>query len=199
MREDASLWISIDDSELCNLKHLCNEIFGKENFLAIITWQHQINWDGYRGKFQLDHSYIVSYRKSQMFSFENNLRPKTVWLESEVGGHKEALNESRELFGEANVFSTPKPEKLLSYIIELTTKKDEILLDGFSGSGTAGAAAQKMGRRWIMMEIGQQCETHILPRMNRMAPQIDPYSLKKQDKLDGFVFFADVNSYGLVS
>ena len=39
MKDDGSIWISIDDSELYHLKILCDQIFGKKNFLATIVWQ----------------------------------------------------------------------------------------------------------------------------------------------------------------
>jgi len=197
MREDGSIWISIDDSELYNLKPLCDEIFGKENYLATIIWQHIINWDGYKGKFQLDHTYILGYKKSNLFNFENNLKPHTVWLESEVGGHVEAIAESEKLFGKKNVFSTPKPERLMSYLLQLTTKEQDMVLDIFSGSGTMGAAAQKMKRNWIMIEIGKQCKTHILPRMKKLLPQ---HEINKNDFLNKknscfFSYFQDIESY----
>lgn len=41
-------------------------------------------------------------------------------------------------------------------------------MDSFAGSGTTGAVAQKMGRRWIMAELRDQCETHIIPRLKKV-------------------------------
>jgi adenine specific DNA methylase Mod len=188
MREDASLWISIDDSELYSLKILCDEIFGRENFLANITWQHKIEWKDYKGKFLLDHTYILAYRKTPAFEFVNNTKPKTVWLEHEVGSRKEAIAESQNLFGEQNIFSTPKPQKLIEHIIKLATNENDIILDCFSGSGTTGAAAQETGRRWIMIEIGNQCETHIIPRMNQMKS-------RKNSKESDYSFFPRAADY----
>ena len=42
------------------------------------------------------------------------------------------------------------------------------MLDSFAGSGTTGAVAHKMGRRWIMVELGEHCHTHIIPRMQKV-------------------------------
>ena len=42
------------------------------------------------------------------------------------------------------------------------------MLDSFAGSGTTGAVAQKMGRRWIMVELGEHCHTHIIPRLQKV-------------------------------
>ena len=42
------------------------------------------------------------------------------------------------------------------------------MLDSFAGSGTTGAVAHKMGRRWIMIELGEHCHTHIIPRLKKV-------------------------------
>jgi adenine-specific DNA-methyltransferase len=60
-----------------------------------------------------------------------------------------------------------KPEGLLRRIFELTSRPGDWVLDSFAGSGTTGAVAHKMKRRWIMVELGEHCDTHILPRMRR--------------------------------
>jgi adenine-specific DNA-methyltransferase len=62
-------------------------------------------------------------------------------------------------------FDTPKPERLVNRVIEMSTNPGDIVLDSFAGSGTTGAVAHKMGRRWIMVELGEHCHTHIIPRM----------------------------------
>ena len=47
LRDDGVIFISIDDHELSNLQKLCDEIFGEENSLAIIIWQHSLQPKGY--------------------------------------------------------------------------------------------------------------------------------------------------------
>lgn len=61
-----------------------------------------------------------------------------------------------------------KPEKLIQRCIELTTDKGDLVLDSFAGSGTTGAVAHKMGRRWIMVELGEHCHTHVIPRLKKV-------------------------------
>lgn len=61
-----------------------------------------------------------------------------------------------------------KPEALIKRCLELTTKPGDIVLDSFAGSGTTGAVAHKMRRRWIMIEHGEHCHTHVIPRMKRV-------------------------------
>ena len=55
-------------------------------------------------------------------------------------------------------FDTQKPEELLKYIIGAASNQDSIIADFFAGSGTTAAKAEKMGRRWIVSDIGKsQC------------------------------------------
>ena len=61
-----------------------------------------------------------------------------------------------------------KPEALLKRIFEMSTIEGDIVLDSFGGSGTTGAVAHKMGRRWIMVELGDHCLSHIIPRLQRI-------------------------------
>lgn len=58
-----------------------------------------------------------------------------------------------------------KPEALIKRVLELCTNPGDLVLDSFAGSGTTGAVAQKMGRRWLMVELGDQCHTHVIPRL----------------------------------
>ena len=61
-----------------------------------------------------------------------------------------------------------KPEALIQRIIELCTKTGDYVLDSFAGSGTTGAAAHKLSRKWIMIEMGKHCFTHIVPRLRKI-------------------------------
>lgn len=66
-----------------------------------------------------------------------------------------------------------KPEALIKRVLELATNKGDLVLDSFAGSGTTGAVAHKMGRRWIMVELGDHCQTHIVPRMKAVIDGTD--------------------------
>jgi adenine-specific DNA-methyltransferase len=93
--------------------------------------------------------------------------PQTIWLREEVSDNQDAKREAKALNSEA-IFETPKPEKLLKRIIEIASASGEFILDSFSGSGTTGAVAHKLGRRHISVEMGDHAQTHIVPRYKKV-------------------------------
>ncbi|PKO63213.1 MAG: site-specific DNA-methyltransferase [Betaproteobacteria bacterium HGW-Betaproteobacteria-18] len=100
---------------------------------------------------------------------QEGLVPRTWWSHSEVGHSQEAKREIQALFPGDTPFDTPKPERLLNQVITIATNPGDIVLDSFAGSGTTGAVAHKMGRRWIMIELGEHCHSYIIPRMKKVV------------------------------
>jgi adenine-specific DNA-methyltransferase len=96
------------------------------------------------------------------------LTPETIWPAEEVGTNDGANKGLLQLLPDMPVFDNPKPEGLLERVIHIATNPGEIVLDSFAGSGTTGAVAHKMGRRWIMVELGEHCHTHIIPRLRKV-------------------------------
>ena len=95
--------------------------------------------------------------------------PESIWFGDEAGTTREATNDLRSLLGDLeDLFPTPKPERLIQRVLQIATEPGDLVLDSFAGSGTTGAVAHKMGRRWIMVELGDHCETHIVPRLNKV-------------------------------
>jgi len=263
LREDGSIWISIDDNEVHGLKLVCDEIFGRKNFIANIVWQKKYTVSNDANLLSNNHDHIILYsdnyehrnlnrlprtdkmnsrysnpdkhikgpwkatplhaksgsEKSKLFSFrfkngylwqppagtyprfsEDKLReleagdeiwfgrdgnaqpsrktfleelkndgtpPLTVWLNKEFGNNHDAKTEVK-AFNENDVFSTPKPEKLISGILSLSSNPGDLVLDSFAGSGTTGAVAHKMGRKHISVEMGDHAHTHIVPRYEKV-------------------------------
>ncbi len=272
LREDGSLWITIDDNEAHYLKVLCDEVFGRKNFVSTVIWQKKYAPKSDSKQFSESHDFILviakridsfqlrrlpktekqtgrytnrdsdprgpwkasdtlrneardyaifpvrlpsgrevwpppgtswRYTKEKFeeliadnriwFGVEGNARPAykrflsevtetipstTIWGYDEVGHNDESKKEMRSLFAD-DLFSTPKPERLLQRIITLATAPGDIVLDSFAGSGTTGAVAHKMGRRWIMVELGEHCHTHIIPRMKKVIDGEDPGGITK--------------------
>jgi adenine-specific DNA-methyltransferase len=114
-------------------------------------------------------------RIKQFMGTEEGLVPSTWWTAAEFGDNEEAKKEILDLFPDhAEPFNTPKPERLLEKIIQIASNPGEIVLDSFAGSGTTGAVAHKMGRRWIMVELGDHATTHIVPRLRKVIDGQDP-------------------------
>jgi adenine-specific DNA-methyltransferase len=78
-----------------------------------------------------------------------------------------------------------KPESLVKRVLDLTTKPGDWVLDSFSGSGTTGAVAHKMRRRWVMIEQKDSCHTHIIPRMKRIVDGTDQDGVSKAMRWKG--------------
>jgi len=269
LSEDGSLWINIDDNECHYLRVLCDEIFGRRNFIASMVWQKVLSVKNSARHFSVDHDYILVYAKNaaswtpnpvaasdkQRDAYKNPdndargpwqsvslsarnyyskgtypittpsgriidgppagrywsiaketldqldrekrvwwgkdgdgvprrkvfLReqgdlskiPQTLWMFEDVGHTQDAKKESVQLFGD-DPFPTPKPERLIARVLEIATAPGDIVLDSFAGSGTTGAVAHKMGRRWIMVELGAHAETHIVPRLKKVISGNDP-------------------------
>jgi adenine-specific DNA-methyltransferase len=98
----------------------------------------------------------------------SDLVPRTLWGKDSVGSNRTSKNEMRSLFPGEESFGTPKPERLLERVLHIATRSGDLVLDSFLGSGTTAAAAHKMSRRWIGIEMGEHAETHCLPRLEKV-------------------------------
>lgn len=72
-----------------------------------------------------------------------------------------------------------KPEALIKRILEMATEEGDWVLDSFAGSGTTGATAHKMRRRWIMVELRDHCQSHIRPRLTALVDGSDTSGVTK--------------------
>jgi adenine-specific DNA-methyltransferase len=114
---------------------------------------------------------------------QRGLAPSTMWDDIEETGHnRQAKYELKKLFPSvdtAELFATPKPERLIRKALMIATRPNDLVLDSFAGSGTTGAVAHKMGRRWIMIELGEHCHTHIIPRLQKVLDGEDQGGISK--------------------
>lgn len=118
--------------------------------------------------------------KDLLTDVKQGVVPGTIWGYEDAGQNAEAKDEIKKLFADdAGVFITPKPEKLLQRIITIASNPGDIILDSFAGTGTTGAVAHKMGRRWIMVELGDHCHTHIVPRLKKVIDGEDQGGISK--------------------
>jgi len=73
-----------------------------------------------------------------------------------------------------------KPEVLIRRLLRMVTRPGDLVLDSFAGSGTTGAVAHKMNRRWIMVELGDHCRTHVVPRLKAVVDGNDSSGVSSQ-------------------
>ncbi|MBL4807710.1 MAG: site-specific DNA-methyltransferase [Rhodobacteraceae bacterium] len=109
----------------------------------------------------------IPQKKRFLTDVKQGIVPQTIWPYEEVGHTQAAKKEIVSLFG-SDVFATPKPELLLTRIIHIATGPGDLVLDSFLGSGTTAAVAQKMGRHYIGIEMGDHAVTHCVPRQKKV-------------------------------
>jgi len=262
LSDDGSIWISIDDDECHYLKVLCDEVFGRINFVNNAIWHKKHSRSNDAKWFSDNHDHILVYAKNKLEwkinklprtaeqdkSYKNpdndprgvwmsqpiqvktpsdayiyeittpignkfwppqgrswqfgpdryeqlvkenriwfgkdgkntprikkfltevssGLTPVTLWPREEVGDNQQAKKEMKTLFP-SDPFGTPKPEKLLERILHLGSNEGDLVLDSFLGSGTTSAVAQKMGRKFIGIEMGEHAYTHCFPRQKMVT------------------------------
>lgn len=78
-----------------------------------------------------------------------------------------------------------KPERAIMRALGLASEPGDLILDSFGGSGTTGAVAHKMGRRWIMVEMGDHADTHIVPRLQNVIDGNDQGGISKSVEWKG--------------
>lgn len=278
LSDDGSIWINLDDNESHYCKVLCDELFGRCNFVANVIWQKKFSPSNDAKWLSDNHDHILVYAKNKDVwrpnllprSGEMNSRYKnpdndkrglwtsgdisvktytatcdypittpsgrivnppkgycwryskekfdnlvlenriwfgsdgdgvprikrflsdvkdgitclTVWTYQEVGHNQDAKKEVKS-FNDTNVFSTPKPERLIERILTLGSNKGDLVLDSFLGSGTTAAVAHKMGRRWIGIELGDHCDTHCAPRLKKVIDGEDQGGITKSANWQG--------------
>lgn len=103
---------------------------------------------------------------------------QTIWFRKDVGDNQESKKEINIIFG-TDTFDTPKPERLIQRILDLSSKSGDWVLDSFLGSGTTSAVAHKTGRKHIGIEFGDHAVTHCLPRLKKVVDGNDGLALSE--------------------
>lgn len=99
LSEDGVIFISIDDNEQANLKLMCDEIFGEENFLSNIIWERAFAPVNLMKYFSRSHDFIVCYAKNETLAINGGIKrseesdkrysnpdndPRGVWSSSDI-------------------------------------------------------------------------------------------------------------------
>lgn len=107
--------------------------------------------------------------KKFLSSAKVGLTPETLWTGDEIGTTDSAKKHLLSLFPDGDkVFDTPKPEELIKQILEIATNEGDYVLDCYLGSGTTVAAAHKLNRNYIGIEIGEQMTDLVVSRLNQV-------------------------------
>ena len=126
---------------------------------------------------------------------KDGITPLTIWKHKEVGHNQDAAKEILALFDD-KIFDTPKPEKLLKRICEIASNQDSRILDFFAGSGTTLATAQKLGRKWLGIEMGEHFYKVIIPRLKKVIAGFQSGISKECDYQGGGAFrYYELESY----
>ncbi|MBS4234914.1 site-specific DNA-methyltransferase [Campylobacter vulpis] len=126
---------------------------------------------------------------------KDGITPLTIWKHKEVGHNQDAAKEILALFDD-KIFDTPKPEKLLKRICEIASSEESIVLDFFAGSGTSLASAQKLGRKWLGIEMGEHFYKVILPRLKKVIGGFESGISKECEYKGGGAFsYYELESY----
>ncbi len=124
--------------------------------------------------------------------------PLTIWKYTEAGHNQDATKQLLALLNNVKLFDTPKPEALISRILEVSTNENDLVLDFFAGSGTTCAVAHKMKRRYIGIEQMDYIETITKERLKKVIEGEQGGISKKCDfKGGGSFVYAELKEVNL--
>lgn len=185
LSEKGSIYVHLDWHVGHYIKIIMDEIFNKDNFVNEIAWCYRTGGAPQKKGFSHKHDMLLLYSKSQNFSFkrlkeriyyekpfftsekdENGKFYADVVLRNVLEGNIKVADQNRineinvkpviNVSGERLDYDTQKPEGLLELLIKVSAPNENaIVADFFCGSGTTGAVAEKLGRRWIMCDLGR--------------------------------------------
>jgi len=175
LSDKGSIYVHLDWHVGHYIKIIMDEIFGKENFVNEIAWCYG-GGGAPRNYYPNKHDTLFWYAKGKDWIFNKQYRPYTEGTIQRgltaVKGNQYELNEKgaglddwwagkevQKILSptayENLKYETQKPEGLLGRIISGHSNEGDLVADFFCGSGTTGAVAEKLGRRWIMADLGR--------------------------------------------
>jgi site-specific DNA-methyltransferase (adenine-specific) len=167
LAREGTLYFHIDYREAHHCKLLLDEIFGRDCFLNEIIWAYDYGGRSKR-RWPSKHDTILVYVKDPVHYFfdsqevdrEPYMAPGLVTpekaargkLPTDVWWHTIVPTSGREKTG----YPTQKPEGILRRIVQASTRPGDWCLDFFAGSGTLGAVAAALGRRYVLIDSNPQ-------------------------------------------
>lgn len=187
LADDGTIWVHLDWHGVHYVKMLMDEIFGENNFINEIIWTYKSGGSS-KKHFARKHDTILVYGKTDKYylslpkekSYNRGLKPyrfKGVEeFQDEIGWYTMVNMKdvwSIDMVGRTSAertgYATQKPEALLERIVAAGSREGDICADFFCGSGTLGAAAGKLGRRWICCDDGPLAVATAMKRLSKQG------------------------------
>ncbi|TQR40805.1 site-specific DNA-methyltransferase [Campylobacter sp. MIT 12-8780] len=213
-----SFYLHLDHNANYRGRELLNNVFGEDNFVNEIVWAYKSFVGQTTRYYPRKHDIINLYVKNLdlfIFKLERNLNKwkrnnpnkepskddvlyifqsqplDSCWNDISYLDPKDKMERI-----ESDISLTQKPEALLQRIIEASSKQNSIILDFFTGSGTTIATAQKLGRKWLGVEMGEHFYKVIIPRMKKVIAGFASGISKEVDYKGGGAFkYYELESY----
>ena len=163
LKSDGTLYLHLDYREVHYAKVLLDALFGRECFLNEIVWVYDYGARA-KNKWPTKHDTILVYVKDPKNYYFNNaevdrepyMAPGLVTpekaalgkLPTDVWWHTIVSPTGKEKTG----YPTQKPVGIIRRMVQASTHEGDWVLDFFAGSGTTGAAARDLGRRWVLVD-----------------------------------------------
>lgn len=207
LTETGSIYVHLDYRMVHYIKVLMDEVFGEDGLKAEIVWNYETGGVS-KNEYGKKHDNILFYTKSANFTFnpqdilekrgEEVLRRLATGVESATRAKNDlrlptdvwripAINA---MALERTDYATQKPEALLEKIIKASSNESDLVLDCFMGSGTTCAVAQKLGRRWIGVDVNKGAIQVTSKRLQKIIKD------QKETKYPTFSIYK-VNNYDL--
>ncbi len=180
LHETGTLYLHLDYREAHYAKVLLDALFGRDCFLNEIIWAYDYGGKA-KNRWPAKHDTILVYVKNaKNYYFDNEtvdrepymapglVTPEKVArgkLPTDVWWHTIVSPTGKEKTG----YPTQKPEGILRRIIQASSRKDDIVLDFFAGSGTTGAVAASLGRRFILIDQNPESIEVITKRLESVG------------------------------
>ncbi len=167
LHETGTLYLHLDYREAHYAKVLLDSLFGRDCFLNEIIWAYDYGGKA-KNRWPSKHDTILVYVKNpKTYFFDNEsvdrepymapglVTPEKVArgkLPTDVWWHTIVSPTGKEKTG----YPTQKPEGILRRVIQASSRENDLVLDFFAGSGTTGAVAAALGRRFILIDQNQE-------------------------------------------
>ena len=176
LAEDGSIYVHCDWRVNALIRLILDQVFGRDSFKNELVW-HYRRWPTKSPMFQRSHDTIYWFGKNEKTVWNQQFQELSEATLKRFGGKKVRGETTKEVLEEESLgapmrdvwevkhvlganpenfgYPTQKPEALLDRIINASSNEGDLVADFFCGSGTTAAVAEKLGRKWIVSDLGK--------------------------------------------